>query len=443
MSKFEHSVKVPTQYKATAKILKAALEKQKSIKTLIFEEKHARVRSLQAVLKHYSDNRGAVDSALEETGLLKENPSLEPCLAKVLVTELIFGRKQLNGDSKPVQTVRSYQEKLQQALSGSGFQKKGRFPHPAVLAEPNPRYVRVNTNLLSLSEALEYLASEEWRRKELSKDAPYPDFLAAVKSLEEDEFMTDMHVEGVLIFHPKWAHYWAAHEFVHSKKFVLQNKATCLAAELLAPPSGSTVLDMCAAPGMKTLHICNVMQNKGRIYAVEQSKERYQAMCNITTEAGCEIVTPILGDALTMNPERCPEVEYILVDPSCSGNGMQNRISVCDEQKDDKRLYKLAGLQIKILSHAMTAFPDVKRIAYCTCSLWKEENEQVVQRCLQLNPSFKLLSCKKALRNKWQNVGDKEYVKIGKNCLYCLPDSDLTDGIFLALFEKRRDGDED
>lgn len=140
-----------------------------------------------------------------------------------------------------------------------------------------------------------------------------------------------------------------------------------------------------------------------------------------------------------IDDSQCPDVEYILVDPSCSGSGMQNRISVCDEAKDDHRLYKLAGLQIKILSHAMTAFPKVKRIVYCTCSLYKEENEQVVQRCLQLNPSFKLLSGKKALRNKWQNVGDTDYAQIGKNCLYCLPDHDLTDGIFLAMFEKRHD----
>ncbi|XP_017112147.1 28S rRNA (cytosine-C(5))-methyltransferase [Drosophila elegans] len=433
MSKFNHSVKVPTQYKVTAKILKAALEKQRSIKSLIFEEKHARVRSLHAVLNHYSENRGAVDNAIAETGLLKDNPNLDICLAKVLVTELIFGRKSLNGDSKPVQTVRSYEEKLHQVIGESGYKKK----------ELNPRYVRINTNIFSLAEALEYLAGEEWRRKELPADASYPDFLVAVKALEEDEFMTDMHVEGVLIFHSKWAHYWASHDLVRSRKLILQNKATCLAAELLAPPAGATVLDMCAAPGMKTLHLCNVMQNKGRIYAVEQSTERYRALCNITEEAGCEIVSPILGDALHLDGQRCPDVEYILVDPSCSGNGMQNRLSLCDEEKDDHRLYKLAGLQIKILSHAMCAFPNVKRIAYCTCSLWKEENEQVVQRCLQMNPSFKLLSCKKALRNKWQNVGDKEYANIGKNCLYCLPDSDLTDGIFVALFEKRKEGDTD
>ncbi|XP_017848770.1 probable 28S rRNA (cytosine-C(5))-methyltransferase [Drosophila busckii] len=429
MSQFKHSVKVPTQYKVTAKILKSAIENQKSIKTLIFEEKHARICSLKAVLKHYSDHRGVVDKAIEETALLKDNPKLDSALAKVLVTELLFGRGELSGESRPVQTVRSYKERLQQIIGCVEIKKK----------EPNPRYVRINTNLLSIADALEYLAGEEWRRKELAADATYDDFLAAVRTLEEDEFLLDMHVEGVLIFHAKNSSYWASHEFVGSKKFILQTKGTCLAAELLAPPPGATLLDMCSAPGMKTLHMCNVMQNKGRIYAVEQSKDRYKALCDITTEAGCEIVTPILGDALTMDAERCPEVEYILVDPSCSGNGMQSRISVSDEQKDDKRLYKLAGLQIKILSHAMSAFPNVKRIVYCTCSLWKEENEQVVKRCLELNPSFKLLSCKKALRNKWQNVGDKEYAKIGKNCLYCLPDYDLTDGIFLAMFEKLND----
>jgi len=152
MSKKAHSVKVPTQYRATAKILKTALQQKKSIKALISEEKHAvsgqdlraknqanislfflplshlqRVGSLQAVLKRYSDNRVTVEKAIEESGLLKDNPGLEPCLAKVLVTELIFGRKQLNGESRPVQTVRSYQEKLQAAVGDSEFQGKGRF----------------------------------------------------------------------------------------------------------------------------------------------------------------------------------------------------------------------------------------------------------------------------------------------------------------------------
>lgn len=90
-----------------------------------------RVSSLHAVLRHYSDNRGAIDNAIEESGLLKDNPKLDAALAKVLVTELIYGRGQLNGESRPVQTVREYKERLQQAIGGDVgalgvVKKKGR-----------------------------------------------------------------------------------------------------------------------------------------------------------------------------------------------------------------------------------------------------------------------------------------------------------------------------
>lgn len=73
---------------------------------------------MQAVLKQYADNRGAIDAAIESTKILEDNPRLKPALCKVLVTELIFGRKQLNGESKPVQTVREYRERLIEALGG-------------------------------------------------------------------------------------------------------------------------------------------------------------------------------------------------------------------------------------------------------------------------------------------------------------------------------------
>ncbi|XP_013097732.1 28S rRNA (cytosine-C(5))-methyltransferase [Stomoxys calcitrans] len=430
MSGFNHSVKVPTQYKRVAAVLKTALERKKSLKTLIYEEKHARFRGMQAVLKQYVDNRGAIDEAIEKTQILQENPRLCPSLCKVLVTELILGRKQLNGESKPVQTVREYRDRLIEALGGDpnslGQKKK----------DIKPRYVRINRNLLGINDALAMLADEQWRKKDHPPFENYDDFLKAIKELEEDEYMMDMHVDDLLIFHPKNKHYWASHQYTAEKRFMLQDKGTCLVAELLSPPAGSTVLDMCAAPGMKTIHVSNVMHNQGVIYSVEQNPERYNILCNMTKSAGCEIVQPIKADALTVTAEQCQGVEYILVDPSCSGSGMQNRMSLDPDEKNPDRLKKLAGLQIKMLSHAMTAFPDVKRIAYSTCSLYEEENEQVVQRCLEMNPSFKLLSAKKSLRNKWRNVGNQEYKKIGKNCLYTRPSDDLADGIFVAIFEK-------
>lgn len=76
------------------------------------------MRGMQAVLKQYVDNRGAIDAAIEKTKILEDNPRLCPNLCKVLVTELILGRKQLNGESRPVQTIRAYREKLIEALGG-------------------------------------------------------------------------------------------------------------------------------------------------------------------------------------------------------------------------------------------------------------------------------------------------------------------------------------
>lgn len=87
---------------------------------------------MQAVLKQYIDNRGAIDEAIEKTQILQENPRLSPTLCKVLVTELILGRKQLIGESRPVQTVRAYQDRLIEALGGDSLvkgiaeQKKGK-----------------------------------------------------------------------------------------------------------------------------------------------------------------------------------------------------------------------------------------------------------------------------------------------------------------------------
>ncbi|KAI8117554.1 Mitochondrial import inner membrane translocase subunit TIM44, partial [Lucilia cuprina] len=353
------------------------------------------------------------NAAIEQTKILEDNPRLNPALCKILVTELIFGRKTLNGESKPVQTVREYRDRLVEALGVLASVIVVNFiiclyVYKAFREDLKPRYVRVNTNLLSMEEALTMLAKEEFRKLELPPFENYEDFLKAIQDLKEEEYMLDMHVDNLLIFHPKNKHYLACHQYTKERKFMLQDKGTCLVAELLHPPVGSTVLDMCAAPGMKTIHTCNVLQNQGIIYSVEQSPERYRILCNMTESAGCKIVQPIKGDALAITPEQCPGVEYILVDPSCTGSGIQNRLSLEPEEKSPERLKKLAGLQIKMLSYAMSTFPDVKRIAYSTCSLYEEENEQVVQKCLQLNPNFKLLSGKKALRNKWRSVVGEE-----------------------------------
>lgn len=195
---------------------------------------------------------------------------------------------------------------------------------------------------------------------------------------------------------------------------------------------------MCAAPGNKTTQLASIMKNKGTIYAVDHNVDRYKHLCEVIHYKNAKCIQPIKRDALTLNDRELPKVEYVLVDPSCSGSGIMNRLE--KTEKDPDRLYKLAGLQIKLLCHAMKNFPNAKKIVYSTCSLFPEENEEVVEVALERNPYFKLVDPRTILgENGWNNFGSDKYKNIGKNCVYSLPDKDLTNGFFVAVFEKVAD----
>lgn len=136
-----------------------------------------------------------------------------------------------------------------------------------------------------------------------------------------------------------------------------------------------------------------------------------------------------------------PGVEYILLDPSCSGSGMLNRFVEEDQQKDTDRLFKLSGLQYKLLYHAMTNFPKVKKIVYSTCSVFPEENEEVVLGALRHCKDFKLINACDLLGNYWKHRGSEKYPGVGENCIYAKTEDDLTIGFFVAVFIRCDDGE--
>lgn len=74
-----------------------------------------------------------------------------------------------------------------------------------------------------------------------------------------------------------------------------------MASELLKPEPGSIVLDMCAAPGMKTIHLSNLLGKKGKIYAVEQNEGRFEVLCEMVSSAKALNVETINQDVLTIS----------------------------------------------------------------------------------------------------------------------------------------------
>jgi putative methyltransferase len=110
---------------------------------------------------------------------------------------------------------------------------------------------------------------------------------------------------------------------------------------------------------------------------------------------------------LDAKPEQYQDVEYILLDPSCSGSGIASRMDhlLSENEASKERLEALAEFQIKAILHAFT-FPNVKKVVYSTCSKYREENEDVVAKVLELNQKFKLAE---NVFPQWEGRGIKEY----------------------------------
>lgn len=223
-------------------------------------------------------------------------------------------------------------------------------------------------------------------------------------------------------------------------KFLLQDKASCLPTFLLNPPHKSVVLDMCSAPGTKTTHLASIMKNKGKIFAVEMNTKRYGTLIEMIEGTQATIVQAINRDVLEVKDEDVPKVEYILLDPSCSGSGMLNRFESEVRNKDSGRLYKLAGLQHKLLTHALTSFPNVKKVVYSTCSVYPEENEEVVLSVLRKVGDFKLVHAGELL--DWNNFGsEKVYPGLGDKVIYARTAEDLCNGFFVSVLERCEEGE--
>ncbi|EAT45846.1 AAEL002888-PA, partial [Aedes aegypti] len=420
-----HKIPVPSNYRYASKILRRVVEERCNVKSLILEERHIRKGKGLAIMDLILVHLKQIDELLKRTELLVKEPRLNPWLAKVLIAELIFGRGDLTGESLPVQCVKRYQEELKEALGQLDVA-------PAKMLDfKEPRYVRINTNVLAQPGAIRLLQEEGWVLVE-EEFEKYGDFLERVKKLGDSEFIVDFHFKEMLVFPNSAKNYWArAMEL--KQKFVLQNKACIIPTYLLNPPKKSVVLDMCAAPGLKTTHLANLMKNKGRIYAVERDANRYKLLCDYAADFG--VIKAINDDCMLVGEDQAPGVEYILLDPSCSGSGMVSRLKL-NEEYDKQRLYRLGGLQYKLLCHAMNAFPSAKRIVYSTCSIFPEENEDIVQGALKHNGHFKLVDAKERLGKEWHNVGSTDYPGIGEKCLYARSESDLTIGMFVAVFER-------
>ena len=210
-------------------------------------------------------------------------------------------------------------------------------------------------------------------------------------------------------------------------KIVIQEEAAALAAIILDPKPGEVVVDMCAAPGGKTEHMGELMKNQGVIHAFDIDDLRIKRMEELLKRAGIEIVKIYKQDV-----RKAPKIigtniaDKVLLDAPCTSSGTIMKNQELRWRITDMKIQELQKLQIELLETAIKLAKKGGRILYTTCSLFKEENEDVVETVL----------------NKYKDVVrlvplngpyDPGFIP---GTMRAWPHKHKTFGFFYALFEK-------
>lgn len=217
-----------------------------------------------------------------------------------------------------------------------------------------------------------------------------------------------------------------------SPEFYLQDEASQLVPYLLGPEPNEVILDACAAPGGKATTLAQIMENSGKIYAMDICSQRLAVIAGIASRLGATIISTVRGDAL-QPIEFVPTggFDAILVDGPCSGLGVIRRNPDIKYRKREEDIERLARLQTAIMDNLAASLRDGGRIVYSTCSLEPEENEGVIEGFLANHPEFVVEVASQFLPERCAPlVGDDGFLRT-------LPQRDGMDGFFAARLTKR------
>ena len=211
---------------------------------------------------------------------------------------------------------------------------------------------------------------------------------------------------------------------IYSKGAIfVQDRAAGAVVEILDPLPGEVVLDVCAAPGTKSIYIHEKMKGEGHLFSFDVNQSKVDKALRQTKEMGLNINWS-KSDATI---DKYPKADKILIDAPCSGTGVIARKPDIKWRRNIEDINKFALLQNKMINNVSKFLKKGGFIVYATCSLQEQENWNVVKSFLKFNPNFKLESVENKIPQQWLN---------SENCLETFPPRDNVDGMFAAKIRK-------
>jgi 16S rRNA (cytosine967-C5)-methyltransferase len=209
-------------------------------------------------------------------------------------------------------------------------------------------------------------------------------------------------------------------------KVYLQDEASQLVAHVLGAREGERVLDACAAPGSKTTHAAALARDRALFVAGDLYEHRLRTVVETCARLGVRSVHAVALDAEHALPFADRAFDRVLVDAPCTGTGTLRHNPEIRWRLAPENIRELAAVQSRILHEAARVVRPGGRLVYSTCSVEREENEEVITRFLDAHEDFKQLTAEPA----------PPEILLPSGAARTWPHRDDVDGFFVAALLK-------
>jgi len=287
-----------------------------------------------------------------------------------------------------------------------------------VIYQPLKKSIRVNTLKISPEELKKKLEKKSWVLEQPFKK--HPEIMIIKSDLQPGELGRSLeHLLGY---------------------YYVQEISSMLPVIALNPNPNEIILDLCSAPGSKTTQIAAKMENTGVIIANDFKLGRIKILASNLERCGVTnaIITKSSGFELCKNLKENFQIDKILVDAPCSGEGIIGSSKEANKMWNIKKIHSLSKIQKSLLESALKLLKPQGILVYSTCTYAPEENEEVIDFILKRFDNIKIekislpVKSREGIR-KWK---EKEYLEDVKYSHRIYPQDNNTGGFFIAKFKK-------
>ena len=180
-------------------------------------------------------------------------------------------------------------------------------------------------------------------------------------------------------------------DLIKNGYLTIQDKGAGLIALVLKPKENECVLDACSSPGGKTTYMAEMMHNKGEIVAWDIHEHRVNLVEKNAKRLDINIINTECKDATKYEEKYKERFDKILLDVPCLGLGVLKRKPDIKWQRKEEDINEITKIQKEILNSCSKYLKENGELVYSTCSILKDENEEIIKEFLEKNKKFEAI----------------------------------------------------